>query len=261
MPNSPDPSPSAAASSGAQQRFESLVNCIDGIVWEADPATFRFTFVSAQAEHILGYRVEDWYADGFWAAHIHPQDRERAINYCVTQTRDGSNHAFEYRMLAADGRVVWLKDAVSVGVCAGQAVSLRGIMVDITELKCAEQALRLSATVFESSTEGIMITDADTRILKVNRAFSAITGYAADEVLGRTPAFLQSDRQDAAFYRAMWQSIAAHGHWSGEIWSRRKSGEVFIERLSVSRVDNDNGAVSNYIGIFSDISHARAAQN
>lgn len=636
----------AAAPPDAQQRFEKLLHCIDGIAWEADPATLRFTYISAQAESMLGYRSADWYAEGFWAAHLHPQDREQTINYCASQTRGGNKHALEYRMLAADGRVVWLKTSVGVGVSAGQALSLCGIMVDIsdqkrllstiaeqvhfsrqlgdaipspifwkdaqgryqgcnqafeafigikredligksvfdiaprelaeiyatadqalfdrqgtqtyeaavryaddsrhdvvfhkatfskedgsldglvgvmlditerkqlaealeeknkllqkvidhipcgismidadlnvrlinqraraildlpdalfqtdrtplahilrfnaergeygpgdpdaqvearlerarlhqvhqmerirpdgtvmeirgvpladgglatlyldvtreksaeaalaretaslkavlahlpqgisvfdehlrlkhwntgvvkvlnlppemmvqgvhfddlirvpayrgeygpgdpeqhvarihalalqfqphqfkrtrpsgqthlvsgepmrvdgklagfittytdiTEFERAEQALQLSATVFENSTEGIMITDANTRILKVNRAFGVITGYAADEVLGQTPALLQSDRQDAAFYRALWQSIAAHGHWSGEISNRRKCGEIFTERLSVSRVQDASGGVTHYIGIFSDISHAKAAQS
>ncbi|NMM26982.1 MAG: EAL domain-containing protein [Glaciimonas sp.] len=263
MPSFPDPPPAASVDAilWAQQRFQNLVNCVDGVVWEADPVTFRFTFVSAQAEHILGYRIEDWYAEGFWIDHIHPQDRERTVDYCAMQTKGGNSHALEYRMLAADGRVVWLKDSVNVGVCADQVVYLCGIMVDITEFARVEQALRLSATVFESSNDGIVITDAKTRILKVNRAFCVITGYAADEVLGQTPALLQSGRQDASFYQAMWQSIAEHGRWSGEIWNRRKSGEVFIEFLSISQVLDASGTVTNYIGTFSDISHVKAAQS
>ena len=180
MPNSSDPSHHATADPpiGAQQRFENLVNCIDGIVWEADPATFRFTFVSAQAEHILGYRIEDWYAEGFWADHIHPQDRERAVNFCATQTSGGSNHAFEYRMLAADGRVVWLKDSVSVGVSAGQPVSLCGIMVDITERQQLAEALQqknsLLQKVIDNIPCGISMTDAELNVILINRRALAI---------------------------------------------------------------------------------------
>ncbi|NMM35935.1 MAG: EAL domain-containing protein [Glaciimonas sp.] len=263
MPSFPDPPPAVSVDAilWAQQRFQNLVNCVDGVVWEADPVTFRFTFVSAQAEHILGYRIEDWYAEGFWIDHIHPQDRERTVDYRAMQTKGGNSHALEYRMLAADGRVVWIKDSVNVGVCADQVVYMCGIMIDITEFERAEQALRLSATVFESSTDGIVITDAKTRILNVNHAFCVITGYAADEVLGQTPALLQSGQQDASFYQTMWQSIAEHGRWSGEISNRRKSGEVFIEFLSISQVQDASGTVTNYIGTFSDISHVKAAQS
>ncbi|MEO8598351.1 MAG: PAS domain-containing protein, partial [bacterium] len=94
MPSFPDllPHTAAEAPPGAQKRFESLVNCIDGIVWEADPVTFRVTFVSAQSAHILGYRIEDWYAEDFWADHIHQQDREQAVSDCAAFTKAGKNY-------------------------------------------------------------------------------------------------------------------------------------------------------------------------
>lgn len=244
-----------------QQRFEALVNSIDGIVWEADPLTFRFSFVSAQAERILGYRPQEWCVEGFWAAHIHPDDRERTIRYCASQTDSGVDHAFEYRMITSDGRAVWLKDCVSVDMRDGQPASLRGIMIDITEQKQAEDALRLSATVFESSAQGIAITDAERRFLKVNRAFCTITGYAEAEVVGKPYLFPVSSTEEAEFYRAVWKTIDEQGSWSGEIRAIRKSGEKFIEKLSIRRVSDADGRLKNYIVIFSDISHEKAAQD
>ena len=96
---------------------------LTGIVWEADPATFCFTFVSIQAEHILGYPVHQWLNNpAFWPDHIHPEDRERAVAYCVEQTKLGLPHDFEYRMLAADGRTVWIRDIVSVFIEEGAPV-------------------------------------------------------------------------------------------------------------------------------------------
>lgn len=243
-----------------QRRFEALVNSIDGIVWEADPVTFRFSFVSAQAERILGYRRQEWYAEGFWAAHIHPDDRDRTIRYCASQTQSGANHAFEYRMLASNGDVVWLKDSVSVEMGNGQPVSLRGIMMDITEQKRAEEALHLSSTVFENSEEGIAIMDADQRFLKVNRAFCAITGYAKEDIVGKKHPLMPSDLGAAAIYQSIWKAVDDQGSWKGEVRSFRKSGEEFIAQLSMRLVRDNGGNITNYIAIFSDVSRVMAAQ-
>jgi len=245
----------------AQQRFESLVNSIEGIVWEADPVTFRFSFVSAHAERILGYRAEDWYDEGFWATHIHPDDRDATVRYCAAQTKIGANHTFEYRMLAKDGRVVWLKDSVSVAIHEGQPALLRGIMVDVTEQKRAEEALRLSAIVFENSAQGIAIMDAERHILKINRAFFDITGYEEQEVIGHKHGFFLPASDDTAQCKVMWQAVEEQGFWSGEISTRRKSGEEFSEQLSIRQVRDASGKVTNYIVIFSDVSHAKAAQD
>ena len=107
----------------SEQRHISLINSVNGIVWEADPATFCFTFVSAQGEHLLGYPVQQWLNDpSFWPDHIHPADRKQAVAYCMEQTKLGLSHDFEYRMLAADGRHVWVRDLVSVVVEARRRV-------------------------------------------------------------------------------------------------------------------------------------------
>ncbi|HYD94918.1 MAG TPA: EAL domain-containing protein [Noviherbaspirillum sp.] len=253
------------ATGDARRRFEQLVNSIDGIVWEADPRTFRFTFIGAQARPVFGYPLAAWLEEGFWEAHIHPEDRETARDYRLAQTRSGTDHGFEYRMIASDGRVVWLKDLVSIDMHGDEPVSLRGVMVDITERKRLAAALqgerRKLQVLMENSGHGISITDGAGRILKVNRAFCAITGYQPRDLIGKTHAALHSGRQDPSFYRGMWETIAAQGCWSGEIWNRRKCGELFAGQLSVTRVPDETGAVANYIGIFSDISNAKAAQD
>ncbi len=131
-----------AAAIAAQQRFGDLVNSIDGIVWEADARTLQFTFVSRHAERILGYPIAQWLGEAaFWKDHIHPEDRESAVKACVTATAQKRDHDFEFRMVASDGRVVWLRDLVSVVVENEQATTLRGVMLDITDRKRAEQEL------------------------------------------------------------------------------------------------------------------------
>lgn len=125
-----------------QQRFRSLVDSVQGIVWEADVETGTFRYVSGQAERLLGYPLGEWFTPGFWPAHIHPDDRERALSYCQTETAARRNHTFDYRMLGQDGRVVWLRDYVSVVSDAAGAPSLRGIMIDVSAEYATEAELR-----------------------------------------------------------------------------------------------------------------------
>jgi diguanylate cyclase (GGDEF)-like protein/PAS domain S-box-containing protein len=132
---------------------------------------------------------------------------------------------------------------------------------EISDRLAAEGKLRLAAQVFENSVEGITITDPDTRILAVNRAFTVVTGYSEQEVLGKTPRLLQSGRQSTGFYAAMWETLRSKGHWQGEIWNRRRNGEVFPEWLSISAVKDSSGHVSNYVGVFSDITSLKDTEN
>jgi PAS domain S-box-containing protein len=122
------------AQRASRQKYESLMQSIDGIVWEVDASTFRFTFVSKQAERVLGYPLEQWISEpNFWANHLHPDDRDRAVKFCTEAVARKENHQFEYRMIAADGRVVWFRDIVSVDIMDDQSVRMRGLLVDITE--------------------------------------------------------------------------------------------------------------------------------
>lgn len=141
-----------------------------------------------------------------------------------------------------------------------QVTGLLGIFWDITEKKLADEKLRQSAVVFESTADGVMITDAQNRIIAVNKAFSDITGYSEAETLGNTPSFRRSERQTAGFYEQMWQELAQHGRWQGEIWNRRKSGDVYPEWMTISVVLDESGVVSNYVSVFSDITNVKQSQ-
>ena len=141
----------------------------------------------------------------------------------------------------------------------GEKDGIVGIMLDVTQLKQAEYLLTLSAKVFENSREAIVIADADNHIITVNQAFTKITGYLPEEVQGKNPKILASGEHGPDFYAAMWQSIRNAGHWQGEIWNRRKNGEVYPEWLSISSVSDEYGKLTHYIGIFADISELKAA--
>ncbi len=128
---------------------------------------------------------------------------------------------------------------------------------DITERKETDNNLRIAATAFESQ-EGISITDANAKILRVNRAFTTITGYTAEEAVGKNPKILSSGRHDASFYSAMWASIKQNGYWEGEIWNKRKNGEIYPEHLTISAVNDSTGVVTNYVATLTDITMSRA---
>ncbi|MGK2862920.1 MAG: PAS domain S-box protein, partial [Chitinophagaceae bacterium] len=128
-----------------QDSYFTLMNSVDGIVWEADPKTFMFSFVSQQAERLLGYPLENWLNQpSFWADHIHEEDRDWAVRYCVKSTVEKRPHEMEYRMMSRDGRIIWLRDIVSVEVINDEPVKVRGIMIDITERKKSEELLKHS---------------------------------------------------------------------------------------------------------------------
>jgi PAS domain S-box-containing protein len=132
-----------AESVAAQQRFLNLVNSVEAIVWEADVPSFQFLFVSREAERVLGYPVERWLSEPtFWKDHLHPEDREWALQFCLDATAEKRDHQFEYRMIAADGKVVCLRDLVTVVTQGDRVTRVRGLMVDLTRHKQAEEALR-----------------------------------------------------------------------------------------------------------------------
>lgn len=141
--------------------------------------------------------------------------------------------------------------------------AIGGIIIfaeDITSQKRAEERLQLAASVFAHASEGIVVTDSSGAILDVNDTFARVTGYTREELLGRNPRILKSGLQNDEFYRKMWRSLLESGHWSGEIWNRTKSGELYVEMLSISAICDGNGKVLRYVALFSDVTELKNKQ-
>jgi diguanylate cyclase (GGDEF)-like protein/PAS domain S-box-containing protein len=165
---------------------------------------------------------------------------------------------FESKHRRKDGSVwdVEISATYRSGLAGGQ---LFVFVRDITERKRADAEVRIAAATFESQ-DGIIVTDADSVILRVNRAFCQITGYTAEEVVGQKPHLFKSDRHDAEFFRAMWDTIYRTGGWQGEIWDRRKNGEIYPKWLTITAVRDSKGIVTHYVGTHSDITERKRAE-
>jgi len=188
---------------------------------------------------------------------IHPDDREQVAQTFQRSLQDRESYDIEHRLLLPDGRVKWVREhCYTIYDEGGNPLRSIGMVQDITERKRNEDGLRVAAAAFETH-DGILITDAKANIQRVNRAFEKITGYSQWEVLGMNPRLMSSGRHDAAFYQEMWERLTQDGAWSGEIWDRRKSGEIYPKWMTITAVKDEQGKISNYVAIFSDITERK----
>ena len=167
---------------------------------------------------------------------------------------------FEESRTAPNGCQIWLKASKTpLRNEADEIIGVLGVYTDITESKRIEQELRIAATAFETL-EGITITDANEIIVRVNQAFTQITGYTAEEAIGNKPSILKSGRHDQDFYHAMQYALQNHGQWEGEIWDRHKDGHIYPKWLAITAVKDDFGHITHYVGNFTDISERKASE-
>ncbi|HEY9858794.1 MAG TPA: PAS domain S-box protein, partial [Candidatus Obscuribacterales bacterium] len=226
-----------------QHQYQQLVDLVEGIVWEADAETLRFSFVSPKAERILGYPLSDWLSDPqFWLNHIHPGDREWVVATCQRETQARRNHTLEYQMIAQDGRLVWFRDMITV-VPNTHPLQLRGVMLDITERRQSEMALQMSEAryraVVEQAAEGIFLVDVDTkRLLETNAACQGLLGYSAEELSTLTLYDLVAhDRAEVE--RNIQQVLTQKRYFLGERQYRRKDGSLIEVEVSAHVVSTN----------------------
>ncbi|MCB1907828.1 MAG: diguanylate cyclase [Rhodocyclaceae bacterium] len=229
--------------------------------WEFDIGN-RLLLWSQETYRIFGVdrRTFDCNFDNYLAC-VHPDDRALVRETFAASVANGNAFELEHRILLADGsvRTVLKRGEIRVGD-DGRPASVQGMMQDISEQRESEQKLMLAASVFSAAHDGVLITDPDGSIIDANPSICLASGYQYQELVGSNPRIFQSGRQDRDFYRDLWQTLAKHGYWEGEIWNRRKEGQLVPERVSISAVCDDRGGVTHYIGVYTDISELKAHQ-
>ena len=191
-----------------------------------------------------------------------PDTNPKTLARINAAIREGTGFDEDILYYTKTGKPYWVRTScIAVGEAEGVRPGFLAIQNNISDHKSNERSLRIAASLFDRSHEAVLITDNDNRILDVNDAFSRITGYPRDEVLGLSPGMLGSGRHSSEYYQSMWRDLEETGYWHGEIWNRRKNGEEYVELLSISRVNLDELGKHHYVATFSDITalknHAR----
>jgi diguanylate cyclase (GGDEF)-like protein/PAS domain S-box-containing protein len=209
----------------------------------------KIQWANSAFENILGYEKDEMVGCPTSQFYTYEEDYI-ALGETYKNISDGViKNELEFK--CKDGQHIWVSLQGSI-LNADEGTSL-WVFLDISERIKAAEKLRLLGRVFRNTQDAIILTDANQNIIDVNPAFCKITGYSREEVIGQSPSILSSGRQSPEFYNAMWQEIIKNGHWQGEIWNRKKSGEVFAELLTISELKDNDGNVTNFVGIFSDI--------
>ncbi|MDP1526812.1 MAG: diguanylate cyclase [Rhodocyclaceae bacterium] len=234
-----------------QEELAALYHCAPlGIV--ALRADWHVKLCNPAAESILGWKA-DQITGSIFSDFVRPLQPDSFPAEDIVQ-RGATLMGKEVRHYRQDGTPVDVSISLApVRDASGRADGIICVIEDISRRMRDMAQLRLSGKIFENTQEGILVTDAQGAILAVNQAFVVVTGYSEQEAIGCKPSMLKSGRHDLAFYADMWHTLRKNRQWSGEIWNRRKSGEVFPEWLNISAIDDDEGNILNYVAIFSDI--------
>ncbi len=218
----------------------------------------RYLEVNDAFQRMCGYSEDELRALDYWALTPRGYEADEA-RQLESLERTGHYGPYEKEYVRKDGSLVPLRLNGMLVTGSDGRKHIWSIVEDITDRRRIETDLRIAASAFDAQV-GIIVTDVRGVILRVNEAFCATTGYSAGELVGQTPRLLKSGRHDANFYTAMWRSLGQAGVWQGEIWDRRKNGEVYPKWMTISAVKDDKGATTHYVSTHSDISERKAAE-
>lgn len=242
-----------AALADSEERFRLFAENAPGAFWLAGAQWESIDFLSRGFESISHSPVDEVLKDveRFFDV-IHSDDRDRVA--CVFRKASEIPEIVEYRIVRPDGDIRWVRSTCFATFDGkGRLINIGGISEDVTSVYHNTQRLKLAASVYENTAEAIVVTDCNNKIVSVNAAFTQITGYSLDEVKGMNPAVLSSGRQEKDFYADMWASLSHYGRWKGEVWNRKRDGELYAEWLSITALKNDDGDIENYVAVFTDI--------
>jgi diguanylate cyclase (GGDEF)-like protein/PAS domain S-box-containing protein len=233
-------------------------------VWDWSVGTEEVRY-SNRWKEILGFGDgDDLPTHDDWVRQAHPADQSQ-VAAAMQDCLDGKTERYvvEYRARCKDASFRWVlvRGMVVLRNESGEPLRMIGTLADIDERKHNEEKLSLAACVFASAGEGILITSADGKIVDVNSSFTRITGYSRDEVIGKDPRLLSSSRHQTEFFAAMWRDLNETGFWRGEIWNRRKNGQVYTEIQTITAVRDAQDKVQYYVALYSDISQLKERES
>jgi PAS domain S-box-containing protein len=246
------------ASRENEERFRQLAQNIDQVFWIADSVKRQMVYVNPAYETIWGRSCESLLQNpGNWLDAVHPSDRNRVKQAMLTK-EDLGDYDETYRIVRPDGGTRWIRDrSFPLRDAAGKVYRIVGTATDITETRLAEEELRKLSRAVQQSSSSIVITDRDGIIEYVNPKFTAVTGYTAQEVIGRTPRILKSGEMSALSYKDLWDTISSGNEWHGELYNRKKDGELFWESVSISPVTDAEGKILHYVAVKEDVTQRK----
>jgi diguanylate cyclase (GGDEF)-like protein/PAS domain S-box-containing protein len=241
-----------ATQESANQSRENLAGLFDALpdfIFILDESG-RILHHNRTVSDLLGYRAGQLIGQPI--STVHPENLREMADTAMHEMLNGKTASLYCPLLRLDGRSLPAETRIHRGRWNGAPALIR-ISQDISERVSSEEKQRLAASVFAHAHEGIMITDVEGHIVEVNPTFTELTGFSRAEALGRNADLLNSGHHDKAFYQEMWRAIYEDGFWRGEVWNRKKSGEIFVELLTISAVRDTTQNISHYVAIFSDI--------
>lgn len=222
----------------------------------------RILRFNRECERVSGYTAAEVTGAVLWDRLIAP-DEAPQVRAQFERAREGAQtnvHQNHWRTSSGEFRYIQWRAAV-VRDATGRVEHLVATGMDLTESKAQEARLQLAASVYEHISEGILTTTADGTIVSANPAYCTVTGYAVEELVGNNPRIIKSDRHDPDFYKGMWRALLTKGSWEGEIWNRRKNGELFLARETITAIRDSRGRITNFVSLFIDITDARARED
>lgn len=248
----------------SEERWQFALESNRDGVWDWNIPTGEVFFSASYAEMYGFAKNELTPHESEWSKRLHPDDVHRVMTE-VQGFLKGNEPTFysEFRMQCKDGSWKWIlsRGKLLSRDAEGNPLRMIGTHTDISQFKAQQNALRMAAEIFEQNTQSIIVTTApDNKVVRVNPAFTQITGYSAEEALGKNPNFLESGHHSEEFFLSMWETIVKDGQWRGEIWNKRKNGEIYPELMSITAIKDKNGEITHYVSLSSDISKSKQAE-